>query len=76
MNLVDQQAFTPTLPQRERRRDGASNPFSRREKVAGASRPDEGRRRDSANYHLGLGPFESPSALSVAGFSRRASRIQ
>jgi hypothetical protein len=42
------------LSQRERRREGASNPFSRREKVAGASRPDEGRRRDSANYHLGL----------------------
>jgi len=40
-------------PNKERGRDGADNPFSRREKVdAQDARPDEGLRRDSANDHL------------------------
>jgi uncharacterized membrane protein len=38
-------ALTPTLSPRERGRSGANTSFSLREKVAGASRPDEGLRR-------------------------------
>ena len=38
-------ALTPTLSPRERGRDGAELSFSPREKVAGASRPNEGLRR-------------------------------
>jgi uncharacterized membrane protein len=47
-------ALTPALSQRERARD-AKTSFSPGEKVAGASRPDEGLRRDSDNYHRVLG---------------------
>ena len=36
-------ALTPALSPRERGRVGADNPFSPGEKVAGASRPDEGK---------------------------------
>jgi uncharacterized membrane protein len=47
--------LTPALSQRERGRDGAETSFSFREKVAGASRPDEGLRRDSDNDDPAVG---------------------
>jgi uncharacterized membrane protein len=47
-------ALTPTLSPRERGRSGASTSFSLREKVAGASRPDEGLRRTGECARLPL----------------------
>jgi uncharacterized membrane protein len=47
-------ALTPALSPRERGRDGAEPPFSPREKVDGASRPDEGLWCDSDNYYSAL----------------------
>jgi uncharacterized membrane protein len=46
-------ALTPTLSRRERGRDGAEPSFSPGAKVAGASRPDEGLRRDSGRARRG-----------------------
>jgi uncharacterized membrane protein len=48
-------SLTPALSLRERGRNGAEPSFSPGEKVAGASRSDEGLRRDSDNYHPALG---------------------
>jgi hypothetical protein len=75
-------AHTPTLSPRERGRVAADNPFSLGEKVAGASRPDEGAPRSLTIIFVlmrnrgGRGFIDEPTGAKTVEGEGRGERMR